>query len=473
MKILSRYILKEHVGPLLFGQAVFTLVLLMNQVARKFDDLARRDLDPEVIAQFFVLTLPFILAVTFPMGVLVATLAAFGRLSADNEITAMKASGISLYRMLTPLVGAAGLMAMLMIWFNHAVLTETNHQLSRLEQDIGRTKPTFVLREGSINEPGGSGNYRMIVDRIDRASNRLSGVRIFDQNDPALQRTIVADSGTMVYAPNGRDLVLDLHRGAIYDLKVANPAEHTALRFERQRLVLHDVGSELHRDSELDDYRTDREMNFAQLLSEVRNERRRLAVSDSSAVAVAAGETEAYLSGDFAALNRTTGRAALEAPAEQAKATLRSLERFVQQREYAMRQSNKFAVEYHKKIAIPVACLVFVVIGASLGVRTRRSGYGFAIGVSLVIFTVYYIFLIGGEDLSDRLFLPPWVAMWAPNIIFTALGVYLFRGTVNETSGVPLGRLLRRMRRRARRSAPPAPPPPQEAPRPAPQPAGV
>ncbi len=90
MRILSRYILREHVGPLLFGQVVFTLILLMNQVARKFDDLARRDLDPQVIAHFFVLTLPFILAVTFPMGVLVATLAAFGRLSADNEITAMR-----------------------------------------------------------------------------------------------------------------------------------------------------------------------------------------------------------------------------------------------------------------------------------------------------------------------------------------------------------------------------------------------
>lgn len=447
MRILSRYILKEHVGPLLFGQAVFTVVLLMNQVARKFDDLARRDLDPQVIAHFFALTLPFILAVTFPMGVLVATLAAFGRLSSDNEITAMKASGVSLYGMLTPLIGAAGLFALFMIWFNHAVLTETNHQLSLLEQDISRTKPTFVLREGAINEPGGSGNYRMVVDRIDRDTDRLFGVRIYDQNDPAIQRTIVADSGRMSYAPNGRDLVLDLIGGAIYEMEVQQPEEHSALRFERQQLVLREVGSELKRDSEGDDYRTDREMNLAQLLGEVRNERLRLASADSSAASAAVEELEAYLRADFAALDRASGAAGLEAPAEQAKNTLRSLERFLQQREYAMRQGNKFAVEFHKKVAIPVACLVFVVIGASLGVRTRRSGYGFAIGVSLLIFTVYYVFLIGGEDLSDRLFISPWAAMWTPNILFTILGAVLFRRTSHESAGFPLRGLFRRFHR--------------------------
>ncbi|MBA2565327.1 MAG: LptF/LptG family permease, partial [Gemmatimonadetes bacterium] len=297
MKILSRYILKEHLGPLLFGQAVFTVILLMNQVARKFDELARRDLDPEIIAHFFVLTLPFILAVTFPMGVLVATLAAFGRLSADNEITAMKASGVSLYDMLTPLLGAAGCLTLFMIWFNHGVLSETNHELSRLEADIARTKPTFVLREGSINEPGGSGNYRLVVDRIDRRSDRLYGVRIHDANDPALQRTIVADSGTMGYSANGRDLVLDLHKGTVYELKLRKPSEHRALHFDRQQLVIRNVGSVLERGQDEDDYRTDREMNFEQLLAEVRAERVELAEADSAAVSVAREELQAYLTG--------------------------------------------------------------------------------------------------------------------------------------------------------------------------------
>jgi hypothetical protein len=208
-------------------------------------------------------------------------------------------------------------------------------------------------------------------------------------------------------------------------------------------------------------------MDLRQLLTEVRTERRRLAESDSSMAALAMRELEPYLRGDFVALNRASGGGGLELPAEQAKATLRGLERGTQQREYARRQANKFDVEYHKKIAIPVACLVFVVIGSSLGVRTRRSGYGFAIGVSLLIFTVYYIFLIGGEDLSDRLFVPPWVAMWGPNILFTVLGVILFRRTLNEQTG-----FLRR--RRLQRGRGPLPPPPAaDRRRDVPEPAGV
>jgi lipopolysaccharide export system permease protein len=447
MRILSRYLLREHVGPLLFGWAVFTVVLLMNQVARQFDELARRDLEPAILAQFFLLTLPFVLAVTFPMGVLVSTLAAFGRLSADNEITAMKASGVSVYAMLTPLMGAAGALALGMIWFNHAVLPETNHQLSLLQADISRTKPTFVLREGALNEPGGTSNVRLVVERIDRRSDRLYDVAVHDQSDPAVQRTILADSGRMRYAANGRDLVLDLTSGTIYELNAAKPAEHRTLRFEKQTLVLREVGSTFERGEE-GDYRSDREMNLERLLAEVRQERSRLAEADSAVAAAAEEDLNAYLEGDFAALNRRTAASGLEAPAVQARASLRALQRALQQRDFALRQANKFAVEFHKKASIPVACLVFVLVGASLGVRTRRSGYGFAIGMSLVVFTVYYIFLIGGEDLSDRLFIPPWVAMWSPNILFTVIGALLLRRTASEARGLPfLDRLLPPRRR--------------------------
>jgi lipopolysaccharide export system permease protein len=206
--------------------------------------------------------------------------------------------------------------------------------------------------------------------------------------------------------------------------------------------VLREVGSTFERGQD-GDYRSDREMNLERLLAEVRQERRRLAEADSALAAAADEDLEAYLAGDFAALNARTAASGLEAPAVQARATLRSLQRALQQRDFALRQANKFAVEFHKKASIPVACLVFVLVGASLGVRTRRSGYGFAIGMSLVVFTVYYIFLIGGEDLSDRLFIPPWAAMWSPNILFTILGVLLLRRTASETRGLAfLDRLL-------------------------------
>ncbi|MEE8521116.1 MAG: LptF/LptG family permease, partial [Gemmatimonadota bacterium] len=86
------------------------------------------------------------------------------------------------------------------------------------------------------------------------------------------------------------------------------------------------------------------------------------------------------------------------------------------------REINRYMVEIHKKYAIPVAAVVFVLIGAPVGVRFRRGGVGMVIGISLAVFCVYYVFLIGGEDLADRSIISPFWAMWAPNVLFASLG---------------------------------------------------
>ncbi|HEY7471432.1 MAG TPA: LptF/LptG family permease, partial [Gemmatimonadota bacterium] len=103
--------------------------------------------------------------------------------------------------------------------------------------------------------------------------------------------------------------------------------------------------------------------------------------------------------------------------------------------DYAARQRNKFLVEYHKKYAIPVACFVFVLIGAPVGVRARRGGMGFAMGMSTLVFVFYYLALTGGEHLADRRLLPPWLGMWISNIVFFAFGLWLLRRTARETAG--------------------------------------
>lgn len=102
--------------------------------------------------------------------------------------------------------------------------------------------------------------------------------------------------------------------------------------------------------------------------------------------------------------------------------------------EYAQRQRNSFLVEYHKKFAIPIACIVFVLIGAPIGVRSRRGGYGFAMGMSALVFVFYYLALTGGEDLADRRLLPPWLSMWLANLVFFAFGAWLLRRTARETA---------------------------------------
>ncbi|MFN8580097.1 MAG: LptF/LptG family permease [Gemmatimonadaceae bacterium] len=92
----------------------------------------------------------------------------------------------------------------------------------------------------------------------------------------------------------------------------------------------------------------------------------------------------------------------------------------------ARRQVNQNAVEVHKKFAISVACVVFVLVGAPIALRFPRGGVGLVIGVSMIVFGIYYVGLIAGETLADNGYVPPAVAMWAANVILTAVGLALF-----------------------------------------------
>ena len=148
MKILHRYVLKEHVGPLTFAVTALTSILLLQYIGKHFGELVGKGLPAFVIAEFFGLSIPLTVALTLPMAVLVATLYAFSRLAAENEITALKASGVSLVSVLKPVLWAALGVTAVMILFNDQVLPRSNHRLAVLQRDIAQKKPTFGLREG-------------------------------------------------------------------------------------------------------------------------------------------------------------------------------------------------------------------------------------------------------------------------------------------------------------------------------------
>src|SRR5690554_1274364 len=144
MRILTRYLLRSHLAPFFFALTVLTGLLFINTVARRFSQMAGKGLGIGVILEVFGLSLPHIFALTLPMAVLVAVLYTLSQLTADNEITALKASGTNLLRILMPLIVAGVLLAGGMVWFNDRILPETNHELKNLLSDIGRKSPTLT-----------------------------------------------------------------------------------------------------------------------------------------------------------------------------------------------------------------------------------------------------------------------------------------------------------------------------------------
>src|SRR6266702_789272 len=192
VRTLSRYLLRQHVAPLGFALAALTSLMLINQIAKQLSGLLGKGLPTSVIIEVFVLSMPFIVAVTLPMAVLVAVLHVFTRLAADNEITAMQAGGVSVTRIVAPVLGGAACVAVVSFLWNDQVLPRSNHQLRTLQVDIQRKKPSFTLKEQVINEVV-TGQFFLRAARIDPATNRLRDVTIYDLGDaPERRRIIVA-----------------------------------------------------------------------------------------------------------------------------------------------------------------------------------------------------------------------------------------------------------------------------------------
>src|SRR2546429_516228 len=155
VRTISRYLLRQHVAPLVFALAALTSLMLIQQVAKQLSGLLGKGLPPGVIAEVFVLSLPFIVAVTLPMAVLVAVLHVFTRLAGDNEMTALQAGGVSVARVVAPVLAGATGVALLSFLWNDQLLPRTNHQLRTLQVDIARKKPS--LTQGASDQRGGAG----------------------------------------------------------------------------------------------------------------------------------------------------------------------------------------------------------------------------------------------------------------------------------------------------------------------------
>src|SRR6266567_857124 len=253
-------ILRQHLPPLGYALAALTFAMLVNQIAKQFGNFVGKGLPWTAIVEVFALSIPFIVAMTLPMAVLVAVLYTFSHLAADNEVTAMKASGISVRRLLAPVIGGATVVALISLFWNDQILPRSNHQLRTLLVDIQRKKPTFQLKEQVINEVV-PGQFFLRAARIDPANNALNDVTIYDLQDPDRRRITMADSGRMAYTGGGTDLYLTLRDGEVHEIKRTDPEHFNRTFYTVNRIKVVGV-SNTFEPTKNDEYRGDREMTI-------------------------------------------------------------------------------------------------------------------------------------------------------------------------------------------------------------------
>jgi lipopolysaccharide export system permease protein len=430
MKKLQRYVLWEHVPPFIFSFLIITFLLIIDYVPKIIDHVIDKNLSIWVVLELIGLNLAWMLALSVPMSVLVATLMAFGRLTSDFEISAVKSSGVNLLHILTPVLVAGGVIMVGMIAFNDKVLPDLNKRARTLWGDISAMRPTLVFKSGIFvtDIPG----YLVLIDHIDHATSRVEGVRITDTRVGTKPRIVVAEFGYLKMTDNGKNMQFTLHHGELHSLDLENPDNYRKLDFDTQVININGTGSELVRTDS--DYRTDREKRIAEMKKDVKD--------SFEAIAPLAGKIDTilrekfdYLYADSFVYNQVaklTDSAAYSMVRADATILMRMIERNKQQIEAKDRTMDKFQVEIYKKYSIPAASLAFILIGAPLGILTRKGGMGIAISLSILLFVVYWAFLIGGEDLADRGLISPFTAMWGANILLGAIGLYLLYVVVTE-----------------------------------------
>ena len=412
------------------------------------DRLVGKGLDSWVIVKLVVYNLSWMVVLVVPMASLVATLMAFGNLSQNNEVTIMKSSGISLYKMMFAPFLASIVVAYLLFQFNNDVLPDANHQAKILMSDISNTKPTLSLEPGFFSQE--VDNYAILVRTIDQNSNWLYQITLYDYSNSAKVNVVTADSGKIYFSKDQTKLIMDLYNGEIHESDVQNTTMYRKLEFEKHLITMNGDQFSLQQSNSVS--RGERELSVTDMQIITDSLRKQLSKNQISLQK----ETDKIFFNDTTTIKNVENKLGKNPQLIYMRAVdkLRSNKSIILSNfnrvEADYRNIEKYEVEIYKKYALPVACIVFVLIGAPLGIMVRKGGFGVAAGISLFFFLIYWAFLIGGEKLAERGYFSPFIGMWAANIVLGVAGIFLTIKTSKEAKTISFNFLLKLIPKRFR-----------------------
>ena len=438
MRLLNRYVQKELFSPFIFSLLIIIFVLFTNFFLRALDRFLGKGLDFFTILEYLVLNLAWIVSLAVPMAILIATLMSFGRMSEDNEITAMRASGISSLTIIRPAVFFGILVGTALVLFNNFIQPDMNFRARLLSGDIYRKRPDMIIEPGHFidNLPG----YSMIIRG--KKDNVMEDVRIFSKENKGSQTSIHSKTGTLTSIDDA--IILNLFDGEIHELDLTKYEHYRRIKFEKHVITL--PANDLLLSRRDSSNRTAREMTVPMMLAKkktyinrIATVKRRLAKSFQRTI----GDSIFYDNPEKALNEIQIALVQAESDTLLNPAQLRVKKRKLKNLEYQvknefnlinsyLRSTSKYGIEIHKKFSLPVACVLFVLLGSSLGILAKKGGFVVGISLSFGFFLVYYLFMIGGKDMAGRNLVSPAVGLWTPNVILLIVSLYLTFHTVRE-----------------------------------------
>lgn len=398
-QLIDRYFIKEFIPPFFFSLFALTFILLMDQLFRLIDLFVRKGLSLLIVGQILIYNLPLIISYTTPMAILIAIVMSFGRFSHDNEILALKTSGVSFFKIMGTPATLVTFITIGLIVFNNYFLPEANHRGRNLMYDIARKKPAIRLPDGVFtNEfPG----YTIYIAKKIEKTGEIYDITIYDLRNNAI---ITAPAGTLQPIEVEDIMQFILFDGEIHQL--IDDSKYQKTRFTRQIINI-PMDTELVRKER--NVRSDDELNLNHLIKNIKT-----LSADIQKIKKEIDETGLHTINKYitAEIERTQ---VIRFQIEQKLSVIKS----------KMQNRTRYFIELHKKFSLAFACFVFLIIGAPLGYLFKKGGIaGLLLGI--LLFAGYYILVLTGEEYATRRNFSPFWAMWLPNLILIIPGIILF-----------------------------------------------
>jgi lipopolysaccharide export system permease protein len=435
---------------------IVVFVLLMQFLWRYVGDLVGKGLALSVLGEMLFYASFGVLPYAFPLAMLLASIMTFGSLGENYELVAMKSAGISLFRIMRPLIVIAAIIAVLAFYFSNNILPKTNLKFTTLMVSVKQQRPELVLQEGVFTDE--IDGYNIKVGSKDKKTNVLYDLLIYDHTQNKLNESVtVADSGYLKITEDKKYMVLTLYNGINYseekpkERRDANKRPFRRDKFEEQTIRVKVNNFDFNRRDEGIYKNMYRMLNIKQLnlmsdtldgqfYDQVRNYLLQIninptisrhafnltALHDSLKQKDPIVADSTFVFDDyFNGLDKWVKAEITMTALDQARSNMQNLNLYQGQITARKRHINKYDMEKHRKFTLSIAVFIFFFVGAPLGAIIRKGGLGMPVVVSILLFIAYYIVSMTGEKSAREDVWQMVTGMWFSTFIFFPVGVWL------------------------------------------------
>lgn len=471
MKKLHLLVIKSFIGPLILTFFFVIFILLMQFLWKYIDDLIGKGLEVNIILEFLLYTSASLVPLAMPLAVLLASLMTFGNLAENLELLAFKSSGISLVKIMAPVMIISLLISIGAFVFSNNVLPISNLKMRSLLYDIQQQRPELTIKPGVFDNTLEGYSIR-IGDRSNK-TNLLKDIWIYDHTEKQGNTTVtIADSGYMRMSEDERHLLLTLYNGKSYRELQKQKKENRHIKsyplrrdnFEYQEMIIEMTGFGLNRTDEKLFRNSYAMLNLSQLahfedsLSEdidmlldkfhnaidktitgkpkvfmIRNKDPLSDSTDQKVVSAGPRIQKVHVDSAYAELNRLERRRAISQAINYARSNKSVTTSNVGTAEFRIGRLRRYQNEIHRKFTLSILCLIFFFIGAPMGAIIRKGGLGMPVIVSVLLFLVYYIISMMGEKFVRESMIPPFLGMWLSTIVLVPVSIWLTYKAANDS----------------------------------------